>query len=390
MVKIIYRYLGSNFALPFMVSTVFFVAFLLTFQLFRITQLVIAKGVPLVDVGELVMHIAISFIPMAVPLSILFASMFALNRLSEDSEIVAARSFGHSKFHLFIPFLIISILVAGAIYSLNRSIIPFSKRKFKNTIILLTSQGMLENIKPEQFFTDIPNVTLFAKTVDEGGLVLGNVFIHNRGKEDQVIMAKKGVLVKQEGAAQTPSIRLHLFEGNIVKSNMANGNIQKILFNQYDFPIFQQDSKPGFVNKDSTRTSTELDAYINEMELKKAGALRLLKTRPLSPEESREFDQISEALPNAKLEFWERINSSFLCVVFTLLGFSLGIKHGRGKSRNTGGLALLAVICYYSIYFIGVAMAKKYSIPQFLVIFFPTALTALLAIRYYKKLDWVS
>ena len=130
MLRTIQRYLASNFIPPFVLSASFFVAFLLTFQLFRIIRIVTNKGVEFMVVLELVGHIAVSFLPMAIPLSALFATIYTMNKLSEDSEIVAMRSFGLKKTTLFLPLLFCGIFIAISIFVLNRNLISL----FKNPV----------------------------------------------------------------------------------------------------------------------------------------------------------------------------------------------------------------------------------------------------------------
>ena len=97
MLGILPLYLGSSFVVPFFMSAAFFSLFLLTFQLFKITQLVINKGVEISVILEMVLHILITLIPLAIPISTLFATIYTMNKISTDSEFVAIRSFGISK-----------------------------------------------------------------------------------------------------------------------------------------------------------------------------------------------------------------------------------------------------------------------------------------------------
>ena len=164
-VSIVSKYLAAHFILPFLTSTVFFVLFLLTSQLFRLADVFVTKSSGLTDVLLLFGHIAVSFLPMAIPLSALFASLYTMNKMSEDSEIVAMRSFGLTKWQLFKPFLMLGIFISIAVFSLNRNLIPHSKALFKNTVIRMTSQGMALNLQSGIFFTDVPGVILFAEEV---------------------------------------------------------------------------------------------------------------------------------------------------------------------------------------------------------------------------------
>ncbi len=392
MIALIQRYLAANFIIPLVGSCLFFVFFLLTFQMFRMTQLIIAKDVPVTEVGFLLLNIAITFIPMAIPLSVLFSMIFSLGRMSDDSEIVAARSFGLSRERLFLPYLIVGLMVALLTLALNIQVIPASRKAFKTTMLRLTSTGMLSNIRPEQFFTEIPGITLYSQSVEGNGKILGNVFLHmgnqERG-EEQIILAKKGVLVKH-GQESVFNMRLHLFDGNITKTKSGSPQVEKILFEEYDFPVFQNDARPSSVSNDSTWSSRELWNVIREQKQKIIEFKEIQKKRELGQEEKNVESQTKGNLTLLLLEFWSRINNPFQVLAFTFLGFGLGIKKGRGKSRNTGAIALLLLVGYYTILFLGIAMAKKGQMDAFVANFMPTILLCGFGIYFYRKFDWAS
>lgn len=383
MLKINQRYLASNFIAPFILSTVFFVVFLLTFQLFRITRIVINKGVSVDIVLELVMHIAVSFLPMAIPLSALFASIYTLNKMSEDSEIVAMRSFGVSKWSLCYPFMLMGVFLSLSIFMLNINLIPMSKTKFKNTIIKLTSRGMLTNIKAGNFFTRIPGVTLFAEEVDETGKKLKDVYINQSNKEkgtESIILAKRGSLIKKTmGKWGVPTLRLHLEDGNIVKTKVSGNTIEKIVFKEYDFPIISGGSLNSLVSKASMKSNNELSKVI-ALEQKEFDE---------TPKNKRSKGMI-KSLMKLKLEYWSRFNTPIQCLVFIFLGFGLGIKKGRGRGKSTGLAGILVLIGYYVLFFVGVTLARKGMIAPVLVVFFPSVISFIVGLRFYKKIDWAS
>lgn len=386
MFKLLQRYLATSFIKPFVVGSLFFISFLLTFQLFRITRIVVNKDVDWMIIIELVGHIAVSFLPMAVPLSALFATIYTLNKMSEDSEIVAMRSFGLTKFKLFSPFLMLGILISITIFSLNKSLIPYSKTQFKNTIVRLTSRGMLTSIKAENFFTDIPNVTLFSEKVSDEGTKLENVFIRQTSKgneEESIIIAKHGNLIKKaKGKWSLPTLRLHLQDGNIVKTKKGQKDLEKVIFQNYDFPIVSGGALGGFVTKDSMRTNSELGIIIEEQRIRLEG----IQSGKLKGSLKNEIKWQAKS----KLEFWSRFNTPLQCLVFIFLGFSLGIKKGRGRQKNTGAIGFLVLILYYTVFFLGVSLSRKGVFPPALTVFMPSLLTLIVGSIYYKKLDWAS
>lgn len=391
MIKIYQRYLASNFISPFILSTLFFVTFLLTFQLFRVMRVVIGKDVDNWLLLELIGHIAISFLPMAIPISVLFAAIFTLNRLSEDSEIVALRSFGLPKWKLFAPFLVMACLISIMLFTFNRSLIPQSRAQFRNTLIVLSSQGMLTNVRPEQFYMEIPGVTLFADTVEEGGDHFGDVFIifeSGRDKIEQIITAKTGALIKQFGTSDqgdfaSPSLRMHLRNGSITKTYGDRDDMEVIHFEEYDFPIVTEFLGPSTIARDSMRTNRELGQIIRERKDEIASLLS-------SPGQAEEVERLRGELSSTQIEYWTRFNVPLQCIAFVLMGFSLGIKQGRGKSRNSGALSILVVIAYYGVYFSSLGLTQRGFVHPSITAFLPSLLTLMVASYFYKKVDWAS
>lgn len=377
MKTILQRYLGASFIMPFMVSTIFFVSFLLTFQLFKITRLVVNKGVPLGAVVELLTHISVSFLPMAIPLSALFAGIYTLNKISGDSEFLVMRSFGLSRFKIFLPFLIIGMMIGAITYSLNQSIIPHSTREFKKALILLTSKGFLADIKAGSFFTSIPNVTLFAERVENKGKNIFDVFIQSKNvqnKDENVIYAKSGELVKTNVNKWGHStLRLRLHDGNIVKTTKDGVRMEKIIFSVYDFPISDGAINAGLVTKDSMRNSSDLFDLIK-----------------LSPAERKKLKITEKDNIKTRIEFWSRINTPLLCVVFVLLGFALGVKNTRGRTTNSGVICIMILVIYYTLFFTGISIAQNNPIiaPE-IAVFLPTLIGLISGIYLYRKLEWV-
>ena len=387
MFRIYQRYIAASFIPPFLLALLFFVTFLLTSQLFRITKTLINKDVSLETTLFLIGHIAISFLPFALPLAIFFAIIYTLNKLSEDFEIVAMGSLGMKKNQLLAPLFIMGVAIALTIFSLGTRTIPHSKTQFKNTIVKLSSRGMLNDIRAEYFFTEIPNITFFVEKAKEGGKEMEDVFIHFMDKkkgEERLIFAKRGILTKSEDSGQT--LLLHLFDGNITTTSKKTGDVEKVLFAEYDFPILKSYLRLTFITKDSMRTTRELAKIIEE----KKKELALLKLKSGGRGDKKQIKELKYRLIRSQLEFWARWNTPLQCLLFIFLGFSLGIKKQKGRHRREEALALLVLVTYYALFFTGVALSRKAFLSPALVIFLPTLIGGVIGWRHYQKLDWPS
>jgi lipopolysaccharide export system permease protein len=387
MLKVTTRYLASSFIPPFVLGFIFFVAFLITFYMFRIIGLIINKGVDVMTVLTMVVNLSVSFFPLAVPLAAFFATIYTMNKLSEDSEIIAMRSFGMTKIKIYMPFLVISLLVSITIHSLYSVFIPKANAAFKNTIVKLTSAGMLTSIKSGQFFTDIPNATLFAEDVTDDGNNFKAVFLHVIDKtklEQRIIFAQTGSLIKiYADEWHAPSLRLHLNDGNIIKMDELGTQVEKVLFKEYDFPIFNSDYISTMLDKDSMKTNSELVKIIEQKKIKYNEAQALKK-------DAAEINELKKGFYKTQVELYSRYATVPQILLFVFLGFSLGIKRNRGSGGNNSPRALIILISYYIVYFFLISLAQKATLDPFIANFLPSAILFIIAFYFYKKLDWIS
>lgn len=368
------RYLAAQFILPLLVSTFFFISFLLTFELFRITELLVTRDISSWFLIKLIGNIALSFVPLSLPIAVFFSTIYCLNRLSADSEYIALRAAGLTKLKIVTPFLIVASLLSVSIYQLNQNVIPLSNKSFRQKIGFLTSSGLLAGIKEGQFFNLIPGVTLFANKASKYGRNLTEVFLYldEKNKGRRIIFSERGeLLFDQTGDNSPEKLTLNLFDGNII-GQTPDGDLEKILFQKYVFPISQNQIGDQFSIKETMLTSDELN--------------HVIKMNPTDAKKLYNFN--AKDLFNAKYEFWNRKNGALICLVFCFLGFTLGVTGNRGKVKNSGFIGLMALIVYYSLYFSLVSVAKKEVIPVELSVFLPTMTIFIISLNFYRKLDW--
>lgn len=340
------------------------------------TELLVTRDISLWFTLKLIGNIALTFIPLSLPIAVFFSTIYCLNRLSGDSEYIAMRAGGLTKFRILFPFLLIAGVLTFSVYQLNQNVIPESNKAFKQKINFLTSSGLLAGIKEGQFFTLIPNLTLFASKSTKHGRNLEEVFLHlkENEKSHKVIFANKGELIierSQETLAE--KLTLRLYDGNIIGQSEGL-SLEKILFTKYVFPITQKQFEERFRIKETMLASHELEAVLKMTE---AEALQ-------------KYDFNKKEFFNAKYEFWNRKNGAFICFIFCFLGFTLGVTGNRGKSKNSGFLGLMCLIVYYGLYFSLVTIAKKQILPIPVAVFAPMTLMALFGFYFYRKLDWQS
>ena len=205
---------------------------MMIFQMVKFSEFLFSGILPPGQLIWIIAEIAIGFLPIAIPLSLLFSAVYCVSKLSKNSELVALRASGRSRLRIMLPFLFISIICGGCLYLLEDRPIPLAKRDVKRTIIEIGNEGILQNLKSGQFFNAVSDLSFFARMVKEKGEVLEDVFINFFEKEEeQSVIAKKGSLLK-DGR----NITLKLFNGSMVVYGREN-QVQKLFFNEYELSL---------------------------------------------------------------------------------------------------------------------------------------------------------
>ena len=349
----------------------------MTFELFRIMTLVSSEDISAWFIVGMMGNVMTTLIPMAIPISIFFSTIFCLNRMSNDSEYVALRAAGLQKHHIFLPFLICSILVGICIYFINQELVPDAHKKVRKKIKIISSTSLIQGLKSGQFFTNLKNVTIFPSEVDEQTKELKNVFLHLYDPENQLaktIVAEFGkILHDKNEKTGIESFKLLLKNGNIVNRAATFADSEKILFKEYQLPISEKRFSYRTSMKEIMMNKSELDDFIS-------GGLDKAKEKG--------FDK--KDFFNAKYEYWNRLNTPILCIIFTFLGFTLGITGNRGRSKNSSGKAIGYLIGYYIIYFAIVSAAREGQVPVVLCAIVPNVILLAFSVRSYRNIDWLS
>ena len=369
------RYLAANFVIPLVVSLLFFVCFLLTFELFRLTALIMSRDISPIFLMGLMGDLALTFIPLALPIATFFSMVFCLNKLSTDSEYVAMRAAGLRKSRLFFPFLCISVLMSVSAFFLVQEIIPYTNRDFKRRVNFLTSSGLISAIKQGQFFTAVNGITLFPTKAGPDGRGLQDVFLHVKEKaSERVIMAKRGELLYQRDAKTlSESLTLELEDGSITGLREKQ-DVEKILFQHYTLPLSQNRYSERINPRETMLTRRELGKVLKMTQAEATAKYRFNK----------------KDMFNARYEYYNRFNMPLVCVLLTLLGFGLGVKEGRGKGRNSALWGLGCLIAFYGVFFGMVGMARSGGLPVPVAMLVPDMILLGAGIYFYRKLDWNS
>ncbi|MGE4131301.1 MAG: LPS export ABC transporter permease LptF [Bdellovibrionales bacterium] len=351
------RYIFFETLPAFLMGVFVFVTILLMFQALRLTEFVLVHGVSLRTIFDIMMYLSISFLPVILPMSLLFSVLLTYSRLSNDSEIVALKSLGLSMTQLTLPAIILA--VAATLMSAQTSFYlgPWGNRQFELLINELGQQKVGATLKEGVFSEGFFDLVVYANKVDSKAGLLTDVFIYDErdSKAPVTIIAKHGQLVREKTRAGLSAL-LRLNAGNIHRTNQ--NTYTKVDFESYDISLFDAYQ---FSEKKKSPPSMTLD------DLSEA-----LKKGDLEDKDRRKLE----------VEYHRRWSLSAACLIFSLLGVGLGTVTNRRSSRGGGFvICLVALISYWILYVTAESLARSGTLPAYVGLWLVNALFLAAALR---------
>jgi lipopolysaccharide export system permease protein len=239
--KKIFNLTTFSFLGPF-VATFFTVLFTLLIQfLWKYIDDMVGKGLEWYVILQLLFYASASFVPLALPLSILLSSIMAFGKLSETYELVALKSAGISLLRIMWPLIILVIIFSiGAFFFANNTI-PSANLKFRSLLWDIRQQRPALDIQEGVFYGGIDNysIRINKKDKNDSKKIEGiKIYDHTRGRGNDIIMtADRGEMLHSEDKRW---LILKLFDGTRYEE-MESKNPQRPTFplNRLNFASYE-------------------------------------------------------------------------------------------------------------------------------------------------------
>ncbi|MCB0411386.1 MAG: LptF/LptG family permease [Bdellovibrionales bacterium] len=335
------KYIFLEMVPSFVLGNLIFVFILLMFQALRLTEFILVHGVKVAIVMKIVIFLSVSFLPVILPMSLLFSILLTYGRLSSDSEIVAFKSLGLNMFHLSVPAFLLALLTFFVSAQTSFYIAPWGNRQFELLISELGRAKATANFKEGVFSQSFFDLVIYANEVDSKSGLLRHIFIYDERDSNNplTIIAETGQVVsKNLPTGQFGLLRLN--DGSIHRTNKEA--YTKVNFGSYDINLF------------------------NPLEM----AERKKSFQSLNIDEVREELTLHDVDPKRRIslqiEWHRRWALSIACFIFAMLGVGLGTTTNKRASKGSGFvLSISVVVAYWLMYVTLESMAKseKMSVP---------------------------
>ena len=295
----------------------------------------LVDGLPILVALQLLLLNVPSFLVLSLPMSALFATLLAYSKLSSNSELTALRSLGVSTTRLVVPALALSIFLTGLTFVFNDVIVPRANTQAEITLqrglgralatekgkdITFNSFGKIYDPKTETSSTGLRQL-FYAKRFEQGEMIDVTLLDFSRADYRQMWIAERATFNESKAMWE-------FFNGQVLTLN-PNGSTTRLAFDQNFYPL---SSGPIQVAK--------LPDDANDMTLTQAIAAEKIESDAGNIKAARKL----------KVRIQEKFSFPMACIVFGLIGSSLGARPGSRTSRSQGfGVSILLILGYYAL-----------------------------------------
>ena len=230
----------------FIIQT-FFPVFIMTFGIclfivlmqfiWRYVEDFVGKGLDNAVLAELFLYAALQLVPMALPLSLLLASLMAFGNLGERLELLAIKASGVSLLKTMRPLIILVSLIAIGGFFYQNEAMPRIQVKLRALLISIRQKSPELDIPEGSFYSVIKDYSLYVKKKDPKTKMLKDVMIYDTSKgfdNMSVFVCDSGIMNTSE---DKKNLVLTLYDGqrfaNFQQGDLNNTSSKRSGSNQF-------------------------------------------------------------------------------------------------------------------------------------------------------------
>ena len=388
---------------PFLFSFVTLVfIFLLQFLMKFVDQLV-GKGLGAWVILELIVLNLAWMVVLAVPMSVLVATLMGFGTLSSQNEIAAMKAGGMSLFRMLIGVVITSIVLTYLLIEFNNKVLPEANHQAKTLIIDIRRTKPTLTIVPGLFSRDITGYSILARKTFERSNELEGITIYDYTdpSTNTVVTAERG------NVSFTPDYKkliMDLENGEIHQMDMHDMKpYRRMQYSKHRIVMdaegfdFERSSESAFSRGDRELSAQVMQSIVDSLERLNATARALAfeqtgerSSGPLRTSIQKSLDTGSVhkqaaliALTKARnavnalesqmmvigyqqktineylVEIHKKYAIPVACIVFVFIGAPLGIMVRRGTFGTAATLSLGFFVLYWASLIGGEKLADR-------------------------------
>jgi lipopolysaccharide export system permease protein len=408
--KRLHLFLVKSFLGPF-IATFFIAIFLLLMQfLWKYIDDLVGKGLDFNQIALLLFYASARFVPIALPIAMLLASVMVFGKLAEQYELVALKSAGISLTRILFPITLVVLTLSYGSFLFSNYVMPIANLKNGSMIYDIQKKKPSLNIKEGIFYKDIEGFSIKINDKNTSDNTLKDIIIYDhtsKNGNDKVIIAEKGIMqltsdekflelilynghsyIDLPNKKKKKPYRTTHFKEDLIMFNLASfsksTNSEKLykghyaMLNNKQLNLAIDSLEINYIDKlklfskniiNKYKTSTEVDSSINFNTLppneKKQqydiaiNKLSSLKSVANSNKDELEYRRV--IITKHKIEWHRKLSLAVACLLLFLIGAPLGSIIRKGGFGIPVLISVLFFILFHVINMIGEKSAKDLS-----------------------------
>ena len=329
--------------------------------MFDLIRKVVEYGLPILIALKIFFLSLPEFLVIAFPMSVLLSCLLTYGSLSSNSEILALKSLGINNYRIVLPSLLLAVFMTFLTFTFSDNLVPSSNRMASDLLQSSLGQSMRAekgryNITFSKYGSIIDSST--NKPIDKASH-LTHIFYARRFLKkvmyDVTVIdfSKKGtkILITANNGSYDDELSSWKFNNGKIMATEDKGSVSTILFDTY---IYQLDNGPSKL--------AEIPRSADNMTISEARKAQKMYEMSGNNKESRKM----------KVRIYEKMTLPMSCIVFSLVGSTLGIKQNIRSSKSQGfGISIILIFLYYLTCFVFSSMGVIGLLNPFLAAWIP-------------------
>ncbi len=324
---------------------------------FELVRRVAESGLPVLAAVKVLMLRLPSFLVLSFPMATLMATLLAYSRLSGSSELTALRSVGVSTRRMVLPAMALALVMSLLTFVFNDAIVPRANLEATNSLERALGKAIATEQSDNALYSRFSDAKLpngdavkvlshifFARKFIKGVMFDVTLLDFSREGYRQMLTALIGKWNEDKGMWEFTN-------GRITNIDVASGTTTSASFDRYLYPFTRDPIEVAQLPTDAS-TMTVGQALTAE---------RLL----LEANNTKEARRL-------RVRIQEKFAFPAICLVFGLIGSSLGVRPNSRTSRSQGfGISVLLIFGYYLMSFIFSSLGVTGTLMPFLAAWLP-------------------
>lgn len=328
---------------------------------FELVRRIAESGLPL-DVAAQVLVLQVpGFVVLSFPMSTLMSTLLTYGKLSSNSELTALRSVGVPTWRMVIPAMALALLMTLITFSFNEAVVPQTLRASEAMLNRAIGRAVAGEERKDVEFSNFGEIErsdgsrqkaltqyFYAKKFEDGEMKKITMLDLSRDNQRLLLTAERGRWIEREG-------KWEFLEGKVyVVPEDPNSPATVANFDRYLYPLGAELLKRAKLPKDS-KTLTIGQARTAERLLREAGD--------------------DDAARKMSVRIQEKFAFPAVCLVFGMVGSSIGVRPHSRQSRSQGfGVSVVLIFSYYVVAFVFSSLGVKGVLPPYVTAWTPVLL----------------